>query len=325
MKPSVFFVKVLRKVYRKFFSKTVNNRVEHPEMFDPQYASDHIYSLLASDKPCMIARFGSTELSCLLNYMSVKSHKHQYIKYIKGEVSDWWWNEKYMGYMKNNAGFFPVDEEHLSRFGELMIEDIKQLDLLGSWIPEEEKIALGENNSIVKVRLLLLEPYWGTQPWTRALKGKKVLVVHPFAPLIEKQYREHRKKLFENPDVLPAFELQTIQAVQSIGGETNGFHDWFEALQWMKDEIDKRDYDIALIGCGAYGFPLAAYVKRQGKKAVHLAGALQLLFGIKGKRWETPNYSADYNYTQLFNDYWVSPDASLKPKNADQVEGACYW
>lgn len=47
--------------------------------------------------------------------------------------------------------------------------------------------------------------------------------------------------------------------------------------------MDKIDYDICLIGCGAYGFPLAAHAKRKGKKAVHLGGALQLLFGIKGK------------------------------------------
>lgn len=56
----------------------------------------------------------------------------------------------------------------------------------------------------------------------------------------------------------------------------------------MKDEIDKRDYDIALIGCGAYGFPLAAHIKRSGKKAVHLGGALQLLFGIKESDGPTP-------------------------------------
>ena len=60
----------------------------------------------------------------------------------------------------------------------------------------------------------------------------------------------------------------------------------------MKAQIDKEDFDICLIGAGAYGFPLAAYVKRKGKKAVHLGGALQLLFGIKGSRWEDPNHLA---------------------------------
>ena len=42
-----------------------------------------------------------------------------------------------------------------------------------------------------------------------------------------------------------------------------------------------KNFDIALIGCGAYGFPLAAFVKGIGKKAVHIGGPLQLFFGIK--------------------------------------------
>ena len=64
-------------------------------------------------------------------------------------------------------------------------------------------------------------------------------------------------------------------------------HDLPEAI------LDKQDYDICLIGAGAYGFPLAAHVKRKGKKAIHLGGALQLLFGVKGKRWEDPNYGVN--------------------------------
>lgn len=36
----------------------------------------------------------------------------------------------------------------------------------------------------------------------------------------------------------------------------------------MKSEIDKCDYDVCLIGCGAYGFPLAAHVKHKGKQAI---------------------------------------------------------
>lgn len=99
----------------------------------------------------------------------------------------------------------------------------------------------------------------------------------------------------------------------------------------MEDEIDKEDYDICLLGCGAYGFPLAAHVKRQGKQAVHLGGALQLLFGIKGKRWEDPNYGVkEWNipygsYTALMNKYWIRPDNITSPPNIQQVEGGCYW
>ena len=75
----------------------------------------------------------------------------------------------------------------------------------------------------------------------------------------------------------------------------------------------------------AYGLPLAAHVKRQGKKAIHLAGSLQLLFGIKGKRWENPNYNPLYNYSELMNEHWVYANDIEKPKNAHIVEGACYW
>jgi hypothetical protein len=93
----------------------------------------------------------------------------------------------------------------------------------------------------------------------------------------------------------------------------------------MKCEIDKADFDVCLIGCGAYGFPLAAHVKRMGRKAVHFGGSLQLLFGIKGKRWEDPNYNPVYNYAKLMNEHWIRPDESEKPSIASKVENACYW
>ena len=52
----------------------------------------------------------------------------------------------------------------------------------------------------------------------------------------------------------------------------------------MEERIGKIDFDVALLGCGAYGLPFAASIKRMGKKAVHLGVATQILFGIKGKR-----------------------------------------
>lgn len=231
--------------------------------------------------------------------------------------------------MQSNAGFFPPTKQKIEQFCELMMEDMKELDILGSWMAAEsyfDKVHHAE-----KVHLRLLEPFWSDSPWTSALKGKKVLVVHPFDSMIDSQYQHNRKKLFKNPEVLPDFELQTIKAVQSLGGDNNNFKDWFEALQWMKDEIDKRDYDVCLIGAGAYGFPLAAHVKRQGKKAIHLGGALQLLYGIRGKRWEDPNYGVKEwgipagSYSSLINEYWKRPGDEFKPANADAVEGACYW
>jgi len=53
-----------------------------------------------------------------------------------------------------------------------------------------------------------------------------------------------------------------------------------------------------------------------------LAGATQLLFGIKGKRWEE---FIVWPYANLFNEHWVRPGIKEKPKNANIVEDACYW
>ena len=148
-----------------------------------------------------------------------------------------------------------------------------------------------------------------------------MLVIHPFEESIRKQY-SRRTVLFQNEKVLPPFDLLTLKAVQSLGSihDRSRFQNWFEALNWMEEKVNSLTFDIALIGCGAYGLPLAAHVKRMGKKAVHLGGATQILFGIKGARWEgIPEIS------KLFNEYWIRPAEEEKPDNYKQIEGGSYW
>ena len=133
------------------------------------------------------------------------------------------------------------------------------------------------------------------------------------------QYKK-RELLFANKDVLPAFELITLKAVQTIAGEQADFETWFDALAYMEHKIDQIDFDVAIIGCGAYGFPLAAYCKKIGKKAIHLGGATQILFGIKGKRWDDlPEVN------KFYNEHWVRPLPEETPQQNKKVEGGCYW
>ena len=126
--------------------------------------------------------------------------------------------------------------------------------------------------------------------------------------------------LFENPNILPQFNLITLKAVQSIANNKPEFEDWFIALDSMKNQIDEIDFDIALIGCGAYGFPLAAHIKRKGKKAVLLGGALQILFGIRGKRWEQHS-----QISLLINEHWSRPLTSEVPNDSKKIDGGSYW
>ncbi len=327
-KLSILILKAFCKVYAKLFGGYQLPELEREE--DPDKVSDMIYELLESGKPCMIARYGSTELSAIVNYLGVKKRDRNRFKYIRGASFDWWWNDSILQQMQRWSGFFPPTPEKTSQFCELMLEDSKEVDILGSWIVNESYVSSYCSNAS-RVKLMLLEPFWGSKPWSRVLANKRVLVVHPFADTILSQY-EKREHLFIDKDTIPTFKsLEVIKAVQSLGGDSNGHSDWFSALEYMKAEIDKCQYDICIIGAGAYGFPLAAHVKRQGKQGFHIGGALQLLFGIRGNRWEDPNYGVKEwgisygQYSNLVNEYWVKPSDKDRPKVADKVEGACYW
>jgi hypothetical protein len=325
--PSVFFLKSLRKLYLKAFRIQPLPLVLCEE--NPDIAASVIYEKLMDEKPCMIARFGSTELITMVNYLGVKSGDKKYLQYIRGKALPWWWNEAIIDQMQRWSGFFPPKPEKVEQFCALMMKDLKEVDVLGSWLAEE--CFFDKDMKGIKIQLRLLEPFWAGKAWTRALKDKKILVIHPFADTILEQYGK-REQLFKDKDTLPDFSsLTVIKAVQTLGQASDKYADWFEALESMKQDIDKADFDICLVGAGAYGFPLAAHVKRIGKKAVHMGGSLQLLFGIKGKRWEDPDYGVKewgipYNfYPELMNEYWVRPLNTEKPKTANDVEGACYW
>jgi hypothetical protein len=267
----------------------------------------------------MVARFGNTELRMIHMYCSSKLGFSKYIKYALGSIDFYKITRKGKDMIFNLSGVFPLNTNTLEKFSELMLEDMQELDILASWIIQERHFK-NKTEHAKKIRLQDLEPHYHNVPWTSALAGKKVLVIHPFAESIKNQYQHKRTKLFENPNILPEFELKTIKAVQSVAGNKTEFSDWLEALNHMKKLINETDFDIAIIGCGAYGFPLAAHIKRIGKQAIHMGGATQLLFGIKGKRWDNHEL-----ISSLFNEHWISPSKEETPKQYKKVEGGCYW
>ena len=149
--------------------------------------------------------------------------------------------------------------------------------------------------------------------------GLKVLVINPFSESIEKQYK-NREHIWKNDKVLPEFNLLTYKNIQSIGD--NGPHSsWLESLEVMKKDIADIDFDIALLGCGGYGMPLASFIKNDlNKPSIYVGGGLQILFGIKGDRWDNHE-----DVSTFYNSYWVRPLQTEKPIAANSVEGGCYW
>lgn len=272
--------------------------------------NNYIRDMIMSGKPFLAGRFGANELSAVKAFDFELKLKYEIV----------------MEYLCRGAGFFPNTEKEGIKFKNLMLDSIPEADVMGIWmLPFEEYYLNRYGGKRLKTTYLLdLEPWSSPEkPWSAALKGKKVLIIHPFTDTIQSQYQK-RQEIFPGTDILPEFELKTLKAVQTVAGtKDNRFGTWFDALNWMYQEAMKIDFDVAIIGCGAYGFPLAAKLKQAGKQAIHLAGATQLLFGIKGKRWEE---NTAFAYVQkFFNDAWVYPSDEDKPKAADKVEGGCYW
>lgn len=328
MKLVDFAIKGSRGIYRKL----VHPRFLTPQCeLDRQKANDLIYSALMRNGGCTISRFGSIEIGIVNNYLTVHSKGNilkRCYQYITDNTGLPWWDILFFRSMRLNAGIFPESIDMLNRFSERYLTDIPEIDLLGSFNYAEKFMPL--RNDVVNVHLECLYPFFVERPWTKALENKKVLVIHPFEETIQSQY-VRRKYIFDNPDILPSYELKTFKAVQSNAGNDVPFKDWFDALEWMENEVAKIDFDICILGCGAYGLPLAATIKRMGKKAIHMGGGSQLLFGIKGKRWDNDAYhwkelpQLNTNYSSLYNEYWVRPSQGEMPKAANKVEGACYW
>lgn len=268
-----------------------------------------IRHLLLGKEPALIARHGLYELRAFSHVIRNDSRYK---------------DKAVLARLHINAGFFPFDTGLLNRFATEYGKASTEIDCLCAWCFRHGMFEWEESafrDYCPKAHLTDIDAtnfYLFSNPWTSSLKDMRVLVIHPFADLISAQYL-NREHIFENEATLPTFKsLETIQAVQSIAGNPTEYDDWFTALNHMKSLVDNKNFDVALIGAGAYGLPLGAHVKSIGKKAVHMGGVTQILFGIMGTRWEN-------TCSHLFNEFWTRPSSSDRPRNYDKVEGGCYW
>lgn len=274
-------------------------------ILEAERGNDEIARRIGAGAPFYAGRCGATEMRTVAEYLQ------------NGGIG---FSEKARRDIRNLSGVFPTDDNTLARFCELYIRCAHGADLLALWdVGAERQVIRGCQNTVF-TKLRALEPYYHPQPWSAALAGKKVLVVHPFADTIRAQYAR-RERLFPGRDILPEFAaLTVVRAVQGLGGQETGYAGWFDALDAMERRIAEADFEVAVIGAGAYGLPLAAFCKSLGRQAVQMSGATQLLFGIKGKRWDThPELSL------LYNEAWVRPGEGETIANKDVVEGGSYW
>lgn len=234
---------------------------------------------------------------------------------------------------KNLAGIFPANQQSAVNFSDTYLESVRNLDLLGVrnndffqgyFHMERTVVQAGKPMALSSIEAL--SPFGMLDSWVQSLCGRSVLVVHPFASTIQKQYLLNRLEIHPIRDWLPDFKLETYQPFQTAGKELHpkGQTSWASCLDFMLDEISRLNFDVAIIAAGAYGLPLASGIKKMGRSAIHVGGVLQLFFGVRGGRWD-PESSKYEHFSKYQSDAWVRPTSDETPVGSKSVEGGAYW
>lgn len=234
--------------------------------------------LLNTDKSVLIGRLGFTEGRLIGNFLSPYYDKSVDIDAV------------------TESGVFPCSKLTTLSCVSEQLNALKNTDILAVWpVPylcQSLKFSDSKAKFIDLETLNILNVFNQSRDyWSKALSNQKILVVSPFKKTILNNY-QNKFKIPLLSDILP--NLYSLNVIKAPFGsfseidEKNKFsgQSWFRNLNDLKIKISREEFDICILGCGAYGFPLASFIKTNlNKKALHLGGAHQLLFGIKGGRW----------------------------------------
>ncbi|WP_051196895.1 hypothetical protein [Butyrivibrio sp. XBB1001] len=268
-----------------------------------------IYDAIASGKPFAMTRPGNGEVSFAAEW----EEEQLFGRRIYKRRSDNW---------TNNLQLFG---NRTDEYNMIFRRDIADSDIFSVFqdMISEEYLAERYVNKAQFVSMSNTAPIRAKRPWSEALAGKKVLVVSIFADFLEMQY-EKRSKLYNGEWQFPDFELIPVKSIWYFSKQKNSqFQTWFDALNYLYDEIMKHDFDIAILSCGSFAIHLAPMIKRAGKQAIQYAGELQMLFGIRGQRWDDHPFFSKY-----YNDSWirVTPEESgVTSNNSKGLDEGCYW
>lgn len=269
-----------------------------------------------------IGRNGATELRVLLFYIHMRPHGHPYP------------NE--FLYLAGHTGLFPANEYAIDKWAQEYLEGLKLFDMyaagwVGDLVVQESELLHAYAPSVVRIPLRTLEPYYvdTSIQWSNALQNKRVAVVSSFTNTMKSQLLKKERIWGDmHESILPSStQWSFVQTgyVSTIAGDRQCkwptyVTSWEDAVEHVVTEVRASGTEIALIGCGSLGVIIASRLRALGISAIVMGGAIQVLFGIKGNRWETHDVIGKF-----WNDAWVYPNMAETPEHANHIEGACYW
>ena len=271
------------------------------------FFNELITQCIQQKRPMSFGKLGAVETDCISN----SQVNRQII-----------WGEN----LGINAGVFPLTHKIVSRWMKEYIEAARTLDGYVEWWHGKDTAILNQYNP---TRLIskdiddLLPFYLGANAWHYALADKTVLVIHPMVDSIEAQASRFSS-------IWPGAAIKKLICIRSYYPPwlltSHPYKTFFDCLKAIKKQIAKQQFDFAVVGAGAYSLPLLSFIKELGVPCVHLGGQTQLLFGIRGQRWET-EYTEAWRQANFYNnsDFWIKPLLTDIPSNKNIVENGCYW
>lgn len=230
------------------------------------------------------------------------------------------------------GGIFPAGMHSVVRFADYFGAHLGGLDYIGvpggplqAEVVEMYSIAneIGQFDAAEPDRSTPDDPSNCYLPW---LAGRRVLLVSSCADLLAA--RAHREtfesvwsrtgKKWWNPSSVGAIEFPSTYDART----RTSFASSIDLVEHVWDRVSDTEFDVALLGAGYLGVPLAARIRGQGRVAISLGGHLQVLFGVKGKRWsESSEWRERY-----VNDSWIDMPERYRPVNDTGLpDGGAYW
>jgi hypothetical protein len=142
------------------------------------------------------------------------------------------------------------------------------------------------------------------------LTNKNVLVISSFDELINQQYNSGNVyKIFQ--DFPRMKNLSTINFPYCFFN--NGPHkNSFETIEYIMSQIDKIEFDIALVGAGPNAAIIVDKIFQAGKSAMTMCSGITKMFGID------PGAEP--------KEYWITTiPPKYIPQNFDKIENGRYW
>ena len=174
--------------------------------------------------------------------------------------------------LEYNTGIYGItkNDELLKKWAFLYARAIESSTAVGIWLNDkvttvikDSQLGLIKKNQIL-LRAELLDPQFAVLnrkiPWTQSLIGKKVLIISPFIESFKKQLNK-KYKVFDDDFEIFKNNQQFVfyKCYNTIAG--NHIHkNWIETLNKMITDINKLEFDIALVSCGGYGNLICDYI-----------------------------------------------------------------